>query len=146
MYFDDIKLNTTVDIPPAVIDRDKMIAFAEEYDSIPLHMDEEYAANSPFGALIAPGVMSFMAVWNNFLKMDVFEGQLLVGKSTSMEWLKPVYAGDVLTGQAVFTKLTPRNAKNGTAEITVYIHNQKGELVLTDVTELVIKRRPQENA
>ncbi|MBQ3065582.1 MAG: dehydratase, partial [Clostridia bacterium] len=44
-----------------------MIAFAQEYDPIPLHTDEEYAKASPFGGLIAPGVMSFMSVWAKYL-------------------------------------------------------------------------------
>ena len=62
MYFDDIKLGMTVEIAPAVIHKDKMVAFARHYDPIPLHMDEEYAKTTPFGKLIAPGVMSFMSV------------------------------------------------------------------------------------
>ena len=40
-----------------------MMAFAHDYDNIPLHADEEYAKKTPFEKLIAPGVMSFMSVW-----------------------------------------------------------------------------------
>lgn len=56
MYFEEITLGATVEIAPAPIPKDKMIAFAKDYDNIPLHTDEEYAKNSPFGKLIAPGV------------------------------------------------------------------------------------------
>ena len=62
MYFEDIEFNTEIDIAPAVIEKDKMLDFARLYDNIPLHTDEEYAKTTPFGRLIAPGVMSFMAV------------------------------------------------------------------------------------
>lgn len=62
MYFEDIEVNTEIDIAPAVIEKDKMLDFARLYDNIPLHTDEEYAKTTPFGRLIAPGVMSFMAV------------------------------------------------------------------------------------
>ena len=42
------------------------MAFARDYDNIPLHTDEEYAKTTPFGKLIAPGVMSFMLVIGRF--------------------------------------------------------------------------------
>lgn len=141
MYFDDLKIGMEVDIEPVTIEKDKMIAFAKEYDNIPLHTDEEYAKTTPFGQLIAPGVMSFMAVWANYLKVDFFAEELLAGKTTKMEWFKPVFAGDVLTGKARVTNLTVRNARNGLAEVTIDIYNQNGDMVITDVTEAVVKRR-----
>ncbi len=143
MYFEDIKLDMLVDIPPAVIEKQKMIDFALLYDNIPLHTDEEYAKNTHFGKLIAPGVMSFMTVWAKYLEVDIFGEELLAGKSTKIEWLKPVFADDVLTGKATVTKLFKRNAKNGLVEITIEAYNQKGELVLTDITEAIVKCRKE---
>ena len=141
MYFEDMKLGTTIPIAPAPIEKEKMLAFAHDYDNIPLHTDEEYAKTTPFGGLIAPGVMSFMSVWVKFLEQDLFGNELLAGKSTKIEWHKPVYAGDVLQGVAKITALTPRNEKNGIVEIYVEAYNQNGQLVLTDVTEAIVKRR-----
>lgn len=141
MYFDDLKLGMTVDIRPAVIEKEKMLAFARLYDNIPLHTDEEYAKNTPFGQLIAPGVMSFMSVWAKYLEADLFGPELLAGKSTKIEWLKPVYAGDVLTGRAVVTRLVKRNERNGLVELTIEAVNQHGMTVLTDVTEAIVKCR-----
>ena len=141
MYFDDMTLGMTVETAPAVIEKEKMLAFAREYDNIPLHTDEDYAKTTPFGKLIAPGVMAFMAVWAKYLEVDFFGEELLAGKSTKIDWQKPVFAGDVLTGRATITRLTPRNAKNGLAEVSFEVFNQDGELVLTDVTEAVVKCR-----
>ena len=142
MYFEDIKEGMTVEIAPAVIEKEKMLAFAREYDNIPLHTDEEYAKSTPFGRLIAPGVMSFMAVWAKYLEVDFFGEALLAGRSTKIEWMKPVFAGDVLRGKATVTGLVRRNPKNGLAEITIEAYNQHGELVLKNVTEAVVKCRP----
>jgi len=139
MYFDDIELGMTVEISPVVIEKEKMLEFARDYDPIPLHTDEEYAKTTPFGKLIAPGVMSFMSVWAKYLEVDFFGEQLLAGKSTKIEWLKPVYADDVLTGKATVTNLVKRNAKNGLAEVSIDAYNQRGELVLKDVTEAIVK-------
>ena len=142
MYFDDIKPGMTVDIKPAVIEKDKMIAFAREYDNIPLHTDEQYAKTTVFGGLIAPGVMSFMSVWAKYLEADLFGEQLLAGKSTKIEWIKPVFADDVLTGRAVVTAAVKRSPKNGLVEISIDAFNQNGELVLKNVTEAIVRCRP----
>ena len=139
MYFDDLKMGMTVDTAPATIQKEKMMAFARDYDPIPLHTDEEYAKTTVFGKLIAPGVMSFMSVWAKYLEVDFFGDALLAGKSTKIEWLKPVFADDVLTGKATITNLVKRNAKNGLVEVTIEAYNQRGELVLTDVTEAIVK-------
>ena len=128
-----------VDIATAVIEKEKMIAFVHDYDNILLHTDEEYAKSTPFGALIAPGVMSFMSVWAKYLEVNFFSDSLLAGKYTKIEWLKPVYADDVLCGKATITNLIKRSERNGLVEVTVEAYNQHGELVLTDVTEAIVK-------
>ena len=142
MYFDDLKLGMAVDISPALIKKEKMVEFARDYDNIPLHTDEEYAKSTPFGKLIAPGVMSFMSVWAKYLEVDFFGKELLAGKSTKIEWIKPVFADDVLTGKATITALVKRNPKNGLVEVSIDAYNQNGELVLKDVTEAIVKCRP----
>ena len=139
MYFDELKLGMTAEIAPATIDKEKMLSFAREYDNVPLHVDETYAAKTPFGQLIAPGVMSYLVVWAKYLEVDFFGEELLAGKSTKVEWLRPVYAGDKLSGKATITALTPRNARNGVATVTIDAFNQKGERVLTAVTEAIVK-------
>ena len=139
MYFDQLKLGMTVELVPAVIEKQKMLAFAREYDNVPLHVDEEYAKNTFFGKLIAPGVMSFLSVWAKYLEVDFFGEELLAGKSTKIEWFKPVFAGDVLTGKATVTNLVRRNQKNGLAEVSFEVCNQNGDLVLTAVTEAIVK-------
>ena len=69
--------------------------------------------------------------------------ELLAGKSTKIEWHKPVFADDVLTSTCTVSALTKRNAKNGIVELTFAVFNQNGDLVLTDVTEMIVKCRPQ---
>ena len=143
MYFEELQVGMAVDTDPVVIGKEKMMAFARDYDPLPLHTDEEYAKSTPFGGLIAPGVMSFMSVWAKYLEKDFFGRELLAGKSTKIEWLRPVYPEDVLTGKATITKLVRRNSKNGLVEVTVDAYNQRGELVLTDVTEAIVKCKEQ---
>jgi len=90
-------------------------------------------------------VMSFMSVWAKYLEVDFFGKELLAGKSTKIEWHKPVYAEDVLYGKAVITNLTQRNDRNGIVEITIEAYNQNNVRVLSNVTEAIVKCREEKN-
>jgi len=141
MYFNDLQINQKINIAPVRISKKDMLDFAHKYDNIPIHTDEDYAKNTHFGQLIAPGVMSFMSVWAKYLEVDFFGDELLAGKSTKIEWFEPVFADDILASEAVITNLTKRNAKNGIVELTIVAYNQDGALVLKDVTEAIVKCR-----
>ena len=134
----------TINIAPVTIEKSKMMEFAQNYDPIPLHLDEDYAKESPFGALIAPGVMTFMSVWAKYLEADFAGREVIAGKSNKIEWIKPVYAGDTLTGKAEITRCVKRSLKNGMIEISIEVYNQNGVLVLTSATEAIVRCRPVE--
>ena len=138
MYLNEMELGMELKTESVRIEKERMIAFSKLYDPFLLHQDEEYAAKTRFGKLVAPGVMSFMSVWANVIESGFFGEALIAGKSTKIEWFKPVFADDVLTGKGKITGLVQRNAYNGIAELTLEVYNQRGELVLTDVTESIV--------
>jgi len=141
MYLDELREGMEWDLAEVVIDRERMMDFARLYDPLPLHLDEEYAKNTRFGGMIAPGVMSFMSVWAEFVKTGVFGDQLVAGLSTKIEWFKPVYAGDALHGKIRISRIVRRNTHNGLAETTMIIKNQHGEDVIRNVTESIVLYR-----
>lgn len=143
MYFEEIALGAEYEIAPVTMQKDEMIDFAKKFDNIPLHTDEEYAKSTIFGGLIAPGVMSFMSVWGKYLEtVNIAGDELIAGKSTKIEWLKPVFAGDVLKSTCTVSNLVKRNARNGMIELSFEVFNQHGELVLKNVTEMIVKCKP----
>jgi len=87
-----------------------------------------------------------MSVWEKYLEADFAGREVLAGKSTRIERIKPVYAGDILMGRAEITRCEKRNRKNGLIEIRINVCNQNSELVLTSVTEAVVKCRATEIA
>lgn len=143
MYFEDFNEGLTVTIPPVAIEKERLTAFARLYDPIPLHLDEEYAKTTIFGGLIAPGAMSFLTLWGKYLEQDLCGPETIAGKSSKTEWFKPVYPGDRLHATLTVTALTPRNRKNGIVEFSMEAFNQEGTLVLTNVTEVIVKRRTE---
>ena len=145
MYFEEFAIGSEKWLEPVTIHKNDMLDFANKYDNLPIHTDEDYAGASFFGKLIAPGVMSFMSIWAKYLENDLAGDELIAGKSTKIEWFKPVFAEDVLTGVYTISALTKRNEKNGIVELTFKVYNQSDELVLTDVTEMIVKCNPQNN-
>ncbi len=141
MYFDDFNEGDSFDIGSVTIERDNMMAFAEEYDPQPIHTDEEHGKNSKFGDIIAPGIMSFMSVWSRFVKSNIITDQFIAAQSFRINWISPVFAGDVLTGKVHIDKLTPRNPYNGIVEVGLTIYNQAGDMVMDTTTEAVLARK-----
>ena len=141
MFFEDFKPGTSFELAPVRIDRERIHSFARDYDPLPLHLDEEKAKTTRFRGLIAPGVMSFMLVWAEFVKLGVVNDNLIAGLSTKIEWFVPVYIGDELTGKVTVTGLEGRTESSGLVELTTEVFNQSSMLVLRDVTELLMDRR-----
>lgn len=144
MYFEDLKVGMSVKSGPAVIDRKKMMDFAHEYNPMPVHTDEAFAKTTRFGQVIAPGHMAVMSVWAKYSEVDFFGYELVAGKTSKLDWYKPVFAEDVLVGVAEITSLSVINRHNGIAELTTKVYDQNDELVMKNVMEIVVKRRPEE--
>ncbi len=140
MYFEYFEIGQEFKVENVKITKERIISFAEHYDPLPLHLDEEYAKRTGFGGLIAPGVMSFMLVWAEYVKLNIWGDALVAGKRTSITWHSPVYAGDVLRGVSTISGMREKNT-TGTLEVTVHIYNQNDKLVISDVSELVLRLR-----
>ena len=144
MYLEDIKPGSELTVENIVIRKEEMLDFARKYDPVKIHTDEDFAKLSRFGDLIAPGMLSFLSVWGQYVELDFAGEDLIAGKSTAVEWMKPVLADDVLRGVAKVTGIAFRNDFNGIMTVTIDVFNQKDEKVLTSVVESIVKRRPKE--
>lgn len=141
MYLEDYTIGMEWKTEPVTIGREELVDFTMKYDPHPIHFDDEYAKHTRFKEIIAPGVLTYLVVWGPFMKMDPFGDELVAGKSTKMEWHLPVYAGERLSGRFWVSKVEPRGASKGIVEIQIEIRNQDDKVVLTGLTEGVMRRR-----
>ncbi len=141
MYLNDLKIGMELTTDSVTVEKADMLAFAHKYNPAPIHTDEVYAAGTKFGKPIAAGMYSFLLIWAKYIEQDFFGQELIAGKSTKVEWEKPVFAGDELTGHCMITNITILNEKRGIAELSLDITNQNDELVLRSVTEAVVRCR-----
>ena len=141
MYFDDFTVGDTFELSSVQIDKDKMVEFAKDYDPQKIHMDEDQERAARFGDIIAPGIMSFMSVWAEFVKSNIIFDNFIAAQNFRIEWLSPVFAGDELTGKVIIRRTQPRNKYNGVVDINLVIFNQDGNKVMDTVTEAILNRR-----
>lgn len=140
MRLSELKIGMTKDIVPVTIDEEEMLSFSKRFNNIPIHTDKEYCKNTKFGRPIASGIMSFLVVWAEYIPSDFAGDDLIAGKSSHIEWFKPVFAKDTLRGIATITNLQSRNDYNGILEITIDVYNQEDELILRNITESIVRR------
>lgn len=98
-------------------------AFAEiSGDQNPLHLDEEYAKHSRFGARIAHGAFTFgviSATMGNAMPGAVYLSQ-------TIKFLKPVYFNDTITAIAEIIAIRP---DKGILTLKTDCYNQRGEKI-----------------
>jgi acyl dehydratase len=97
LHYHAFPAGTTGTLPPKLVTREEVIAFALEFDPQPMHLDETVAAASLLGGIAASG-------WHScaMLMRMICDGFLLDTASMGspglkeVRWLKPVMPGDVL--------------------------------------------------
>ena len=134
LYLDDFEPGQTVELGSRSVTKDEIIAFAEQFDPQPFHIDESAAAETIYGGLIASGwhtVCLFMRLLVDGLLSDA--ASMGSPGVDEVRWLKPVRPGDVLTARGVIHEVIPSRSKpdRGVLRTTYEMYNQDGEQVLS---------------
>lgn len=95
--FEDLTPGRVFDFGTTVVDRDDMVAFARRFDPQPFHLDDDAAAASPFGGLVASGWFT-SSLWMRAYVDGLLNHSLSLGSPGAEElaWPAPVFAGDEL--------------------------------------------------
>jgi acyl dehydratase len=128
LYFEAIKVGD--ELPPLVkppVDRLQIARYAGATgDYNPLHVDEQYAKNSGFPGVLAPGMlaMGFLSE----LAVDWLRGARL--RRFSARFVKIIWPGDVITSRGRVVDRRFEEAGRYATDIEVWAENQRGELVV----------------
>ena len=149
LYFEDVEVGTTRDCGSVEVDRAEMIDFAERFDPQPIHVDEEAAANSIYGGLIASGWYTASLVARQLVTGFMNDVASLGGRGMDdLRWHQPVRAGDVLSVSIEVLDKVPsdRNPAIGNYRVEVVATDEDGEPVLSMVGLGVVERREPSDA
>jgi 3-hydroxybutyryl-CoA dehydratase len=121
----NFKVGDTASIARQITDKD-IYAFAElTGDHNPVHLDEEFAQTSRFGRRIAHGMLGASLI--SAVLGTELPGTGSIYLSQTLQFLGPVYIGDVVTARVTVTKV--RQDKSIVTLETV-CENQRGETII----------------
>jgi acyl dehydratase len=144
LYFEDFVPGSVAPYAGVTVEREAMVAFARLYDAQPMHVDEAAAKHTMMGELIASGW--YTAALNNGMIVRSF---LLDASSmgspgvSELKWLKPVRAGDRLSGIRHVLDRRPSLSKpdRGFVNFRFDVLNQNGETVMEQTNLIMLGRR-----
>ena len=134
-YYEDLEIGQAHETVHTIRDED-ITKFAEvSGDYNPLHMDDEYAAKTPFGQRIAHGALT--ASYISGILGNNLPGPGAIFTGLSMRFRRAVYIGDVVTVRAeVSEKIDRGNRVTLTVSCIV-----KGKRVITGEAQVVAPSR-----
>jgi acyl dehydratase len=143
-YFEDFHPGDTYELGSKEVTAEEIVGFARRYDPQPFHVDEEAAAEGPFGGLAASGwhtAAIFMRLYVDAILLD--SASMGSPGVEELRWLVPVRPGDELRGRATVLEATPseRHANRGTVRARLELLNQHDEVVLRMVARGFFARR-----
>lgn len=133
-YYEDFEVGDTQTVGSFELGREEIIEFAEKFDPLWLHTDEEKAqAESPFGGIIASGWHTLAASHGELVRSE--EERLATLGSPGVggiSWDLPVYPDERLTVTRTIADKRPseKMADRGHVTVEVETRNADGQTVL----------------
>lgn len=147
-YFEDLEVGASYEVGRHTVSKEEIIEFAERFDPQPFHVDEEAAASSMFGELVASGLHTLC------LSVRLFVTEFVAGDDglanmgglgmDDLRWHEPVRPGDTLRLEIeVANKRRSRSREDrGYVDFTRTVFNQDDVAVMTIVSHNVVATAP----
>lgn len=145
MYFEDFTPGFRYGNGSKTLTREAIMAFAGEWDPQPFHVDEEAAADTPYGGLIASGWHTLAVAHTLLLEaVDWTAASLGSPGLENVQWLRPVRPGDSLRveGEVLTAQKSRSRPDRGFARARYEIFNQKDEKVAEYTATHMLRCRP----
>ncbi len=143
-FWDDFQVGDTFRSMAITMTEAHLVAWAGlTMDFYPLHMDQEYAARSPFQRRIAHGPLTFaMAVGLMGMNGGAKDSVIAWLGVDNMRIPAPVFIGDTIKLKAEVTELRPtKKAEQGFCKMRYEVTNQQEQVVMVfDMNFLMHKR------
>lgn len=146
IYFEDLVVGAETFFGSYDVTRDEVLEFAAKYDPQPFHLSDEEAAKTHFGRIAASGWHTAAMTMAVIARHVVQHKQAGLGSPgiDELRWKKPVYPGDTLNVHGEILETTPSRSRPemGSFRTRTTVTNQAGDVVMTFVSIVLIRRRP----
>ena len=146
LYFEEFEVGQKMVSPGRTITESDVVGFAGlSGDFNLIHTDAEYAANSPFGARVAHGLLGLSIASGLALRTGVLEGTGMGFREiNSWKFTKPVHLGDTIYVEMdIITTKAMKRVGGGKVELQFDVKNQKDETVMKGVWSVLVMGKPE---
>ena len=145
LYLEDLAVGLTFRTGTVRVDRERIKSFAAEFDPQPFHLDEQAAASSLFGELVASGWHTAALTMRLLAEGELKVAGGLIGVGVEeIRWPRPVRPGDVLRVVSEVLEVRPSRSRpdRGLARVRSTTFNQDDQPVMEQIATLIVPRRP----
>jgi len=144
LYLEDFTVGQRFTSTTRTLDAAQIKAFAAQFDPQPFHLSEAEAEKSFFGGLAASGWHTAAVTMSLLVKSGMPIAGGLIGAGGEIAWPRPVRPGDTLTVESEVLAVTPSRSRpdRGMIFLRSETRNQKGEVVQTLTSRMLVWRRP----
>lgn len=143
-YFEDFRIGTSYRLGHKTVTKESILRFAQEFDRLPFHVDEDAAQRSMFGGLIASGLQT-LCLAASIIVEDLLIGSAMTGGlgMSNVRWLRPVRPGDAIEVGLVVaeTEIMKKQPDLGRIRVDLTVFNQDEVVVMTAAVDYLFKRR-----
>ncbi len=141
-FFEDVSVGDEETFGSYDVTAEEIRSFAIDYDPQPFHVDEDAAADSMFGGLVASGwhtaAMTMRLLVDNYLNES---GAMGSPGLEGLRWREPVRPGDSLTVDVEVLDKEAWDDRRGVVTMDVTTRNDDGDEVMTMVALVLYPRR-----
>jgi acyl dehydratase len=143
LFYEDFEVGQSWVSPGRTVTETDIVMFAAlTGDYNPVHTDEEYARNSPFGSRILHGPAGFAIATGLEFRLGLKEGTAVAFLGMTWDFKGPVKIGDTIRViQKVRSKRPTKNPELGIVFFDVALVNQRGEVVQEGEWKVMFKCR-----
>ena len=144
-YLEDFAVGQIYRSGRLTVDKDRIKAFAAEFDPQPFHLDDEAARGSIFRGLAASGWHTAAVTMRLLVESELKPAGGIVGAGfDEFRWPLPVRPGDELSLESEILEVRPSRSRpdQGLVKVRTTTRNQNGDAVQISVGNLVVPRRP----
>ncbi|KZE40290.1 dehydratase [Bhargavaea cecembensis] len=140
-YYEEINVGEEWDSKGRTITETDIVNFAGvSGDFYPLHMDREYAKNTPFGKPIAHGML-VLSVATGLMNLTPGIIAAFYGMD-KIRFVRPTFIGDTIKVRMKASDKQERNNGTGVIACKTEIINQNGDTVIAGTLRMLVNRVP----
>ncbi|TMI02170.1 MAG: MaoC family dehydratase [Betaproteobacteria bacterium] len=143
-YLEDFAAGQVYGSGRITVGKERIKAFAAEFDPQPFHLDEDAARRTIFGGLAASGWHTAALTMRLLVQSELKPAGGIVGAGfDEFRWPLPVRPGDELSVESEVLEVRPSKSRpnQGVIKVRTTTRNQKGEAVQVFVGNLIVPRR-----